>query len=100
MTTAERELIEEKFSGVHAMMQANNDINHMQHTALMESVEKVLQQALKTNGRVTSIEKETRFFRFVERNPKISIGLGMLIMVGFIAVGTWIGWETLLSKFI
>ena len=80
MQKAERELIELNFKVV---------------TDKLESMHKEFSLA---NQKVKKIERETRFFRWVERNPKASIGLGLVLVVGFVSIGTLIGWNTIINK--
>ena len=100
MTKAEKELIEEKFTGIHALIQANYDVNNIQHNALMEKLEAVHCQALKTNGRVTNLENETKFFRYLQRNPKASVIIGILLVLGSISAISIIGYKTIIEKII
>ena len=62
MQKAERELIEEKFKGVHALLQANFDVVNSELAHIKE-------QTTKTNGRLTCVEAETRVVRFFSKKP-------------------------------
>lgn len=89
MNPVDKELIEEKFKNVYLSIEKN----HNETTILLE---KILEQTLKTNGRVTEIEdhyvvkedflkerKETHFFRTLTKYPKLTlfavIGIASLI---------------------
>lgn len=98
MQAAERELIDQKFKGVFAMIESNQEINKIYHKELIDSQEKILAKASAANEGVEELEKQTRFFRWVERNPKTSIFLGVLLVAGFISIGTLIGWNTIANK--
>jgi hypothetical protein len=50
MTGEQKELIEEKFKGVHALIQANFDVISVDLDYIKKAVDK-------TNGRVTNLEK-------------------------------------------
>lgn len=66
MTKEEREIIELKFQGLKAEITTNHDMQ-------MQKLETILTQAMKTNGRVTDLEKETKTVRMFERKPVLLI---------------------------
>jgi hypothetical protein len=82
----QEKLESERFRGVYSKIDANytivNDkLDHI-HELTMEKLEKILDQTTKTNGRVTLLEKETRFSRTITKYPKLS----MLAVIGIIAL--------------
>lgn len=54
--TMDRELIEEKFTGVYARLDANNNLVHLQLKAISELLQKTHEQTLMTNDRVSGLE--------------------------------------------
>ena len=54
--TMDRELIEEKFTGVYARLDANNSLVHIQLKAISELLQKTHEQTLMTNDRVSGLE--------------------------------------------
>lgn len=62
MQKAERELIEEKFKGIYALIQSNFDVVNTELRHIKE-------QTTKTNGRVTCLEGETKVVRFFYKKP-------------------------------
>lgn len=52
MTAEQKELIETKFDGVHALIQSNFDVMNIELRYIKE-------QVTKTNGRVTKLEEES-----------------------------------------
>lgn len=79
MTKEDRELIEEKFKGIKAEIKANHDMQ-------MLKLESIYDQALKTNGRVTDIEKETRIVRLFEKKPILIflVGIGLIVLLNIL----------------
>lgn len=51
------------------MILNGHEENARQHQELMEQVSKVLNQAIKTNGRVNALEDSTRFWRWFTIKP-------------------------------
>jgi len=68
-----REYLDAHFEGVRAKIQANCDITDMMY-----------KQIEKQNGRITSIEKETSFWRLVYRNPGRSFIIILLVLFGVV----------------
>jgi len=95
MQKAEKELIEEKFKGVIAMIRSNNDISQIYHKELLEQQNKVLDQVLITNGRVTNIEKQTKIVRFFESHPKIMV----LVVLGVLLITALLDLKDIVSYF-
>ena len=58
--TMDRELIEEKFTGVYSRLDANNQLMHMELKAISELLQKTHEQTLKTNGRVNGLESDIK----------------------------------------
>lgn len=75
MQQAEKQLIEEKFRGVYSRLDANNEITNQRLNLLIELQERTHEQALKTNDRVTILEKQTAIIRWMVQNPLKSIGV-------------------------
>ena len=77
MNKEDREILDLKFSGLKAEIMANHDLQ-------MVKLETIYKQALKTNGRVTELEKETRIIRIFERKPilLVLVCLGLLVLYG------------------
>lgn len=65
MSPVDKELIDEKLKNVRAEILAN-------HTETKLLLEKILEQATRTNGRVTLLETETRFVRNLTKYPKMA----------------------------
>jgi hypothetical protein len=76
-----RELIDEKFKGVHARIDASHDIIMLELRAIKE-------QTMKTNGRVTCLENETKFTRMMERRPVMIVIfiLGIITLYGVVEI--------------
>lgn len=70
MNLTEKELIEEKFKNVYLRIDSN-------HSEVKLLLEQILNQTLKTNGRVTSLEEQTEYVRLIPKYKKI-IGLAIL----------------------
>lgn len=103
MTKDERALMEEKFIGVIAMLKASNDINELNHRALMEKQNQTYEQTLLTNGRVNKIEKRGRIFFWLGEKPiRILIVFGFMCLLfikesrDFFLTGEFINWIKLL----
>ena len=56
MTPTEKELYNEKVSGVHALISANAEVQNEVNKNVLATLERIEQQVIKTNGRVTSLE--------------------------------------------
>ncbi len=95
MQKAERELIDEKFKGVIAMIKTNNDVFDLYHKELLVSQKKILDQTIITNGRVTNLEKQTKIIRFFEAHPKITV----LVILGIVAFTTLVEFKDLINFF-
>ncbi|MBW1614433.1 MAG: hypothetical protein JRJ57_10785 [Deltaproteobacteria bacterium] len=52
-----------------------------------------------TNSRVTNLEKETRFVRWVAKNVVLTLLLTILLIIGIVVVVDKIGIETVLKLF-
>lgn len=57
MTAIEKELLEEKFKGLHAFIISSNDIQAERDKTIFASLNRIEAQTIKTNGRVTLLEK-------------------------------------------
>lgn len=95
MQLAEKQLIEEKFKGVIALITSSNDINSIQHQELIAQQNKILEQVLITNGRVTKLEKETRTVRYFSDNPKITF----LLFAGILAIASLFELKDIINLF-
>ena len=76
MTESEKALIEERFSGVYARMDSNGEISDLQHTQINDTLLRIEQQTIKTNGRVTALESW--------RWKIIGISIGVASVIGVI----------------
>lgn len=56
MTQDERALMEEKFKGVIALIQANGDVQNIKFEKIFDKLDSIETQTTKTNGRVTKLE--------------------------------------------
>jgi len=87
MTPEQKELIEEKFKGVHALIQANFDVISVDLDYIKRAVDK-------TNGRVTSLEK-------IQGNCQTSIEIRKRVDVlekfNWKLVGIYIGASTIMG---
>lgn len=81
MQQSEKQLIDEKFRGVYSRLDANNELIHQQLKQLIDLQEKTHEQALKTNGRVTSLEKQTLVIRWITEKPFRFIGVIGIAMI-------------------
>jgi len=66
MDVMDKELIDEKLKLIYLTIEKN----HLE-SALKQ--DRILEQVLKTNGRVTCLERETAFITFLTKNPKMII---------------------------
>ncbi len=66
MTKLERELIEEKFSGMNARIEANFDVVH-------DSLKQIVTQQKIANNRTTKLERQTEVVRFFTKYPKLFV---------------------------
>lgn len=57
MTAEQKELIQEQFKGVYAMIQANADLQHEVTHSIKEQLNRIESQTIKTNGRVNCLEE-------------------------------------------
>ena len=76
LSPIDKELIEEKFKNVRAEINSN----HVETTLLLKQI---LEQAKRTNGRVTVLEEETRFMRNITKYPKLTwlALLGVILLI-------------------
>jgi len=86
MNKDDKELMNEKFKGVYLHQQSNFDL-------INEKLEQIHKQTILTNGRVTILEKQTKFVRFFENNPKFAI----LIFLGVIFLLTYFDTKDLIE---
>ena len=63
MNQTEKDLINEKFRGVYSRLDANDESIHNKLDLIWEEVKE-------TNLRVTKLEDETAFWRWMQRKPK------------------------------
>lgn len=89
LNPVDKELIEEKFKNVYLKIETN-------HNEVRLYLEKILEQVQKTNGRVTTLEKETEPFRII---PKYKKAVG-LMLVGLYTVLSSLGIIALFKKMI
>jgi hypothetical protein len=84
MRAEEKELINEKFSGLKSLLNAHfENVN--------DRLDDVIEHQKKSNGRIDLLETETTFFRWVNRNPKLALFLTILIIAGIIFLSIHIG---------
>ena len=57
MTAAEKELLNEKFKGLHAFIISSNDLQAERDKLIFEKLNNIEIQTTKTNGRVTKLEE-------------------------------------------
>lgn len=95
MQQAEKDLLDEKFKGIIAMITTNNDISKIYHKELLESQERILKQVLITNGRVTLLETQTKTIRFFEGKPIFFF----LILLGIIFLSSFLDLTDLIKLF-
>ena len=57
--SVDKELIEEKFSGVNARLDSNNELMHLKLKEISNLLKLTHDQACKTNGRLNKLEIET-----------------------------------------
>lgn len=101
MTKPERELIEEKFSGLHAAIVAMQDLQKLKDQQIIDKLNETIALQKITNGRVTklelnekehftscpnvklikNIENNTRFWAFFNTPTKIIIFFGLVIII-------------------
>lgn len=84
MTKEERELIELKFTSMHATIKSNHDME-------MLELKHIKDYQLKQNGRVDKIESETKIVRFFESHKFILI----LVIIGILALAGYNGFAEL-----
>ena len=104
MTKEEKELMDEKFKRVYATIEANAEVSNAQHNSQMDVLLAIKNQTEKTNGRVntmedkvTNLEDETKNLRWIAKNPGKSIFIAVLLVAGFVFIGTLIGWNNIMS---
>jgi len=82
MQDTEKQLIEEKFRGVYARLDSNNDLVHERLKQLIDLQKKTHEQALKTNGRVNALEKQTIIVRWMSEKPlRFFAIIGLMVFV-------------------
>jgi hypothetical protein len=81
-----RQIIEDKLTGIHASIKAQENINKVQHDELIKQLESVQTKQDLTNSRLTTVEKETRAFRYLQKKPLLCIGIlfGIAILANFV----------------
>ncbi len=73
-----KEVIEAKLTGFKAEIKTGNDL----HTYKLDEL---IDHKKVQNGRIEALEKETRVFRLIHRNPTTSFIIGGLSLLGLIA---------------
>jgi hypothetical protein len=58
MTNTEKDLYNEKIAGVHAMIQANADVQAKVTEQVINTLDRIETQVMKTNVRVTRLEND------------------------------------------
>jgi hypothetical protein len=81
------------FEGMTKLMNA-------QFINVHEKLDEIITHQKEINGRVRTLEKETAVFRWASRNPIKAIILATLIIAGFITVGVFLGYDTILKALI
>jgi len=59
MNAADKELIEEKFKGLHAFIISSNDIQAERDARIFEKLDGITDQTTATSGRVNRLEEES-----------------------------------------
>lgn len=57
MNKLDKELIDEKFTGVHALIISNADVQAEVNRQILSTLRRIEEQTIKTNGRVFLLEK-------------------------------------------
>jgi hypothetical protein len=70
-----KELLDAKFTGIKAELKSLGDIVDLR---LKQVVDKNAEQ----NGKIQCLEDETKVFRLIHRNPRLSIIIVILILAG------------------
>lgn len=85
MTHDERELIEEKFSGLHAAIIAWQNIQKLTDENIKEKLDQTITLQKLTNGRVTCLEDKSRFWFWFSNKPvRLAIFFLIPIFLGYI----------------
>lgn len=88
MQKEEKELIEEKFKGVYLHQQSNFDF-------INEKLEQIYKQTQMTNGRVTTLECQTKIVRFFESKPIMLL----LVLLGIIFAASFVDLQEFIKMF-
>ncbi len=79
LIATQSETIDAKLTGFKAEIKAGVDLQTYKLDQLIEYQEK-------QNNRIGTLEKDTRVFRLIHRNPKASFTIGVLSLIGLIAI--------------
>lgn len=83
-------LFENSIKGFSDQLGQFEERNNKQHHEIIDHQED-------TNGRVASLETETRIFRWMTKNPKASGVIIILLLAGVIALGVFLGIDNLIK---
>lgn len=122
MNAQDKELIETKMAGIHAAIMANQDIQAVRDEKLLQLIESTKELAreardlgLKTNGRVTVLEKkeinhfnicpnvsaiakiQNNFFMWFDSPARVVLFLSIIIIIGSSANVIWVYVEKLIK---
>ena len=74
-----KEVVELKLTGFKAEIKAGADLHSYK-------LDELIDYQKKQNGKIRTLEKETRIFRLIHRNPKASFIIGGLCILGIVAL--------------
>jgi hypothetical protein len=81
MTKQEKEFINVKIDVLNERIESGNNI-------ILLELDLIKQQTIKTNGRVTCLEEETKVVRFFSKRPVLAflIFIGIILLIGVIGL--------------
>ena len=85
-----RKYLELQFQGLHTAINTHAHDTH-------DRLDNIQKQTEKTNGRVTELEEQTTAIRWCTRNPKLSIAILLVSVIGIITLCSTIGVEYIIS---
>jgi hypothetical protein len=81
--------IEDLGTSIRGEIRANNELIQMQ-------LQKILDQTVKTNGRVTKLEEETKVWRFAQQNPRSAFAIAVGLVFAVVKI-TSLGFEKVIT---